>query len=294
MYLPIPPQPDCASAWLEAVRKVDAQPGHEAHNVVIDVTDPTAGATLATPIVARVNDFLVPQDKSVEAIANTIFPQALYLRYGMPDFIDVFHKRVLPKVRSNTRWSGYYFERMTSMPVTGGGKPLDQLSRMIERIQDKNNTSLNKYELSLFDPERDVTGSPYGGQCLSFLSFHLQPMTPKTLLLTAQYRNHYYVEKLVIRGGRDRDKSRRADCDLNARANRSAEGEPAASHDAHSRVRPTCAGHAIGGLARFKGKVGIEFGLRFDAIQVIERGDEFTLATIAGVANGRGGNVEIP
>ena len=32
---------------------------------------------------------------------------------------------------------------------------------------------------------------------LSFLSFHLLPGTPKTLLLTAQYRNHYYIEKLL-------------------------------------------------------------------------------------------------
>jgi hypothetical protein len=68
---------------------------------------------------------------------------------------------------------------------------------MIGRICDKSNTSLNKHELSLFDPERDVTGSPYGGQCLSFLSFHLVPGAPRTLLLTAQYRNHYYVEKLL-------------------------------------------------------------------------------------------------
>jgi hypothetical protein len=59
------------------------------------------------------------------------------------------------------------------------------------------NSSLNKHEISLFDPERDVTGSIYGGQCLSFLSFHLIPGTPRTVLLTAQYRNHYYVEKLL-------------------------------------------------------------------------------------------------
>lgn len=164
---------------------------------MIDVADPTVGANLENPIVASVNHFLLERDKSVEGISNTIFPWALYRRYGMADFIEVFHKRVLLKVRSNARWSGYYFERMTSMPTVGDGKPLDQLSRMISRMQDKSNTSLNKHELSLFDPERDVTGSPYGGQCLSFLSFHLQPGTPKTLLLTAQYRNHYYVEKLL-------------------------------------------------------------------------------------------------
>jgi hypothetical protein len=194
VYLPTKPQPDCASGWLEAVQAVDASPGHEAHNVVIDVADPIAGATLEHPVVARVDEFLSAREKSVETIANTIFPQTLYERYGYPAFIERFHTRVLPKVRSNKRWSGYYFERMTSLPLVGGGN-LDQLSREIERMRD--NTSLNKHEISLFDPERDVTGSPYGGQCLSFLSFHLLSGSPRTVLLTAQYRNHYYIEKLL-------------------------------------------------------------------------------------------------
>lgn len=39
--------------------------------------------------------------------------------------------------------------------------------------------------------------SPYGGQCLSFLSFKLLPGSPRTLTLTAIYRNHYYTEKLL-------------------------------------------------------------------------------------------------
>jgi len=194
VYLPTKSQPDCASAWLEAVKQVDGQPGHEAHNVVIDIADPIAGTTRANPIVARVDDFLQTHGKSVETIANTIFPQALYERWGHPAFIERFHRRVLPKVRSNQRWSGYYFERMTNMPLIGGGT-LDQLSREIERMRE--NSSLNKHEVSLFDPERDVTNSPYGGQCLSFLSFHLLPSAPRTIILTAQYRNHYYVEKLL-------------------------------------------------------------------------------------------------
>ncbi len=189
MYLPIPPQPDCASAWLEAVKRVDDKPGHEAHNVIIDVDNPAVGTTLANPTVSRVNDFLAARDKSVESIANTIFPQALYQLHGMPQFMHVFHNHVLPKIRKSARWSGYYFERMTSEP--------DQLSGIVERIRDEKNASLNKFEVSLFDPKRDVDGSPYGGQCLSFLSFHLSPGSPRTLLLTAQYRNHYYVEKLL-------------------------------------------------------------------------------------------------
>ncbi len=189
MYLAVPPQPDCASAWLEAVRRVDSCPGHEAHNVIIDVQNPVANATFANPIVKRVDDFLKARDKSVDCIANTIFPLALYQRHGAEKFIEVFHERVLPKVRRNQKWSGYYFERMTRAP--------DQLSDIIERIGNTTNRSLNKFEMSIFDPMSDADSSPYGGQCLSFLSFHLQPGSPRTLLLTAQYRNHYYVEKLL-------------------------------------------------------------------------------------------------
>ena len=75
MYLPIPPQPDCASAWLAAVKKVDAERSHEAHNVVIDVADPTTGANLSHPIVACVNNFLLAHHtKPTETVANTIFP----------------------------------------------------------------------------------------------------------------------------------------------------------------------------------------------------------------------------
>ena len=68
---------------------------------------------------------------------------------------------------------------------------------MVERIRDKGNKSLNKFEMSLFDPERDIDNSPYGGQCLSFLSFKLLPGAEKRLALTALYRNHYYIEKLL-------------------------------------------------------------------------------------------------
>jgi hypothetical protein len=196
MSLPLPSQPDCASAWLEAALKVDGQPGHEAYNVLIDVQDPTAGANANDPVVAEVEAFLQERGKSVRAIANTIFPEGLYRRHGAPEFIRVFHERVLPKVRKSARWSGYYFERMTAYPRQDGA-PLNQLWGIVDRIRNEGNRSRNKFELSLFDPERDVDNSPYGGQCLSFLSFKLLPGAAKPLALTAVYRNHYYIEKLL-------------------------------------------------------------------------------------------------
>lgn len=196
MYLPVPPQHDCAGAWLEASRLVDFQPRHNAHNVIIGIENPTEGASRQDPVVSLVDDFLLEKEKSVECVANTIFPAALYRRYGAPDFMVAFRDRVLPKVRRGRNWSGYYFERMIDVP-SRSGRSINQLWDIVARIRNDNNRSLNKYELSLFDPERDVNGSPYGGQCLSFLSFKLLSGPEKRLTLTAMYRNHYYIEKLL-------------------------------------------------------------------------------------------------
>ncbi|MFG1307271.1 hypothetical protein V5F34_24415 [Xanthobacter autotrophicus] len=196
MYLPVPSQPDCVSAWREAVRLVDAEPHHEAYNVVIDVQDPVSNANRQDSRVAVVDDFLSGCDKSVETVANTIFPASLYYRHGAPAFFDVFRDRVLNKVRRNERWSGYYFERMIDYPVPLG-EPPNQLWDIVTRMKSEKVSALNKYELSLFDPVRDVDNSPYGGQCLSFMSFKIIPDTKRTLTLTAMYRNHFYVEKLL-------------------------------------------------------------------------------------------------
>ncbi len=84
MYLPIAPQPDCASTWREAVRAVDGESGHAAYNVILDVADPATNNTRQDRRVAVVEDFLSGCEKSVEAVANTIFPAALYERYKMP------------------------------------------------------------------------------------------------------------------------------------------------------------------------------------------------------------------
>lgn len=198
MYLPVPSQPDCFSAWLEAVRLVDAEPGHHAHNVIIDVQDPTARASMSDPAVAAVSQFLADHDKKpVETVANTIFPAGLYTRYGAPAFFDRFRDDVLPKVRRSEDWSGYYFERMMHLPQVEGD-PINQLWEIVGRLRNPNVRALNKFELSIFDAARDVNDSPYGGQCLSFASLKLVGRPDaRRLTMTAFYRNHFYIEKLL-------------------------------------------------------------------------------------------------
>lgn len=200
MHHSIPKQPDCVSAWREGVRLVERQSHHEAHNVIIGIADPLARGSLSDPVVAEVDAFLRSLDvKPIETVANTIFPYSLYRRYGVPTFFDRFTNNVLPKARRpGDRWSGYYFERMINMPREGGGAPINQLMDITARLRNPAVRARNKFELSIFDPARDVDDSPYGGQCLSFGSFKLRKDGDHERLdLTVMYRNHYYVEKLL-------------------------------------------------------------------------------------------------
>lgn len=196
MYHTVPLRPDstCLTTWREAVRVVDAEPGHEAHNVIMSVADPVNGTGLADPGIKPVDNFLRQHDKSLQSIANTIFPAALYRRHGAPQFFTEFHEKILPRVRDKEKWSGYYFERMTSWDGAPHDNPLWDL---VQRMADPAVTSRNKFELALFDPARDLNRSPYGGQCLSYLSFKTMPGSPDVVNLTAMYRNHYYIEKLL-------------------------------------------------------------------------------------------------
>lgn len=197
MYLTVPPQPDCISTWREAVRAVDLEPSHQAHNVIMAVKNPVIKNQLGDLRIAAVDDFLRLYAKPVQTVANTIFPASLYRRHGAPDFFQVFHETVLPRVRNvqkGERWSGYYFERMTHWP----NAPMDNpLWDVVQRLRDPKVRAKNKFEISVFDPARDVDRSPYGGQCLSHLSFKLLSGAPDALALTAVYRNHYYIEKLL-------------------------------------------------------------------------------------------------
>lgn len=200
MHHSIQKQPDCVTAWREAVRLVEGEPAHQAHNVMIDIADPLARGTLSDSLVGEVDAFLRSKDvKPIETVANTIFPYSLYRRYGAPAFFDRFTNNVLPKARRpGERWSGYYFERMINMPREGGGAPINQLVDITKRLRNPSVRARNKFELSIFDPTRDVDDSPYGGQCLSFGSFKLRKDGDHERLdLTVMYRNHFYVEKLL-------------------------------------------------------------------------------------------------
>lgn len=199
MYLPIKTQPSCASAWLAAVTTVNAANGaHDAQNVIVDVADPLATSDADREVIALVDQYLRDHDRyPVETVANTIFPQALYARHKAPAFYDVYRTKVLPRIKKGD-W-GRYFDRMITFPLEKKGKSINPLDDMVTKMHDQvasGKCFRNVYEITIYDPIRDA-GPLMNRQCLSFLSFKLTDGPDRKLLLTAVYRNHYYVERLL-------------------------------------------------------------------------------------------------
>jgi thymidylate synthase len=200
MYIPITSQRSCARAWLAAVQGVDAQPHHEAHNVIIDVANLHEESASDRAIVEAVDRFLREHDRwPIETVANTIFPQWTYDRHGVPELFDVYLKSVYPRIKKSHGDWGRYFERMISFPLQRKGESINPLAAIIDKIKRQvvaDRVFQNVYELTIYDPIRDA-GPVMNRQCLSFLSFKLTDNNPRQLLLTALYRNHYYIERLL-------------------------------------------------------------------------------------------------
>ena len=205
MYLPITPTQTCAAAWLKAAIAVSAASSHEAHNVIIDVAEPMSESEPDHQVVQLVDAFLRSNGlMPVQAVANTIFPHDLYRRHGAPELYKTYAS-VYEHIKKQGDW-GRYFERMISR-TTSAGKVINPLGEMIAKmkkhVHGDGKTFRNIYELTIsdptldipiYDPERDA-GPVMNRQCLSFLSFKLDH--DNRLMLTAVYRNHYYLERLL-------------------------------------------------------------------------------------------------
>src|SRR5437868_652877 len=113
MYLPIPPQPSNARAWVAASSAVQAA-GGEAYNVIIDIENPLAEDVTDTTIIQTVDRYLRGRDSyPIATVANTIFPEATLRRYGPVDFYGAYRERVFPRMKRMTRDWGRYFDRLT-------------------------------------------------------------------------------------------------------------------------------------------------------------------------------------
>ncbi len=92
MYRGIPTQRSCARAWVAATSAI-IETGDKGYNVVIDVEDPWNHDDRDNAIITLVDKFLNAHDENpVITVANTIFPQSLYVKYGAPGLYAAYHR----------------------------------------------------------------------------------------------------------------------------------------------------------------------------------------------------------
>lgn len=201
--------------WLAAARNLQAAGGTK-RNLVLEITRPGTMRRSDLAILRRVDAQIVAQGKglSIDTVAGTIFPQGLYDRRHRPDFYQEYWRR-LDRAKKPGTW-GQYFERMTRRKAPNGTlvNPLEDMIEKLKRaVTSGNSIYQSTYELSPSDPAQDINpfgdegaelatydpvrdrNRPYGGPCLSHLSFKI---TDRHILdLTAIYRSHHYCERAL-------------------------------------------------------------------------------------------------
>lgn len=198
-----------SSAWLEALEQL-IQVGGEAVNVAVAIEDPTA----EDPGVRQVLDGFIetvakqqPKQSpyAVVTVANTIFPQALYIarlgRAARPHLYEMH--RLASRVDRRRNRDGTYFDRLVNW--SGPEGQVNQLDMAIDRLEaarKRGHRVGNAFELQLsgglgeglslpvYQAGRDnrVMGFP----CLSHISLSL---FDSRVHMTALYRNHDWISR---------------------------------------------------------------------------------------------------
>ena len=131
--------------------------------------------------------------QTVETVANTIFPQQLWLTSTDRRRFYARYDRLLPRLRRfDKNRHGLYFDRLTHWPPSARDQS-NQIEEVIGRIaaeRRRNNPLRFVYDMSVFSPVNDPR--PIGFPCLAYLNVKLDG---DQLRLTAHYRNHYFMER---------------------------------------------------------------------------------------------------
>lgn len=177
MTVHVPPAPDISRAWLATVGAVEALGGTAIH-----VMTSVAGSNVENPVIrAAVDATLVPGSRrrriqSVETVAGTIFPSALYRsqpRAWSPD-LTVEERRKLDEAAADlyadyglmrpvlatdpgNQW-GTYFGRMVDWPGSEGRNQLDERVVYLRNMRAKGKRRANSADIAVAG-EGELAGS---------------------------------------------------------------------------------------------------------------------------------------
>ena len=194
-------------AWMKGLSHLQEQDEWRDYNLILEIENPLALPAGERRGAEELGVFLAAHDKKpLSTVINTIFPAALCKGSDAETLIKEYME-VAPLIRchpDNRKW-GTYFMRLASR-ISGEVTEIRPLEELIKRLRRQTSTRSPKrawYELNMIDqfselPIYDNLSDPrimMGGPCLSHLSFKLR--ADKSLILTAFYRSHYYIERTL-------------------------------------------------------------------------------------------------
>jgi hypothetical protein len=189
--------------WLRAADCLLKQEQYSAHSMILDIQQPAKMTPVDFRIFDQVDDFLREHDRyPLVTIAGTIFPAGLYLSHGPAGVYDIYPNKVYPKIKAN--WGTYAYRILHRDRKDGASmNPLQVLVEKLRKQLKGGHALRAAYELNsvdvftdipLYDSASDSTRT-LNQPCLSHMSFRLR--TANSLMLTALYRSHYYVQKTL-------------------------------------------------------------------------------------------------
>jgi hypothetical protein len=177
--------------WLAGLAALEAAPGHEIYDLIVEISDPNAEDLR----VRQAADDLYPEvDDWTHTVANTIFPSELARTSRTPDDLYARYLKQLPRLirRERRNQHGTYFGRLIAYPGPDG--PVNQVAYVIKTAGEAVASGGARWRF-LYDMNIHVPGRPgriYGFPCLAYINVKLRK---DELLITAHYRNHYFVER---------------------------------------------------------------------------------------------------
>jgi len=222
--------------WLAVARHLNAQKNRHGKNLLLEIPDPITITAEDRAVMAKVDTALAHCNLTLNTVAGTIFPLALYKQFGRPGYYDKY-KEMLKRGQAAKTW-GTYAHRMIERPGKKRGTTINPLEHLVQKlaIQPRNKKTgkassfIATYELCVADPETDLLAQPeseadcqssfqfepdVGGDiptynpaldmkqwlglpCLSHLSFkRVQKGSAYAVDLTATYRSHHYCARAL-------------------------------------------------------------------------------------------------
>ena len=180
-------------AWVQAVRAACGARKGEVSPLVVSFNVPR-GDREDSSLRQSLNEVLVEAGHAtVETVANTLFPVALWNRSRPRQQLFDRYLKILPTLRRLNR-RGLYFERLINYPGTRGKQGMNQLDHIIETFKSGTHRR-SALQAAVLHPMTDLTKARQQGfPCLQQIGF-ANHAERGTLTLTAFYPMQYLFER---------------------------------------------------------------------------------------------------